>query len=80
MNTSNATEIPTILFLSKYNHFENWKWPNFRMDAPGFEPWTLSIGLMIDWHINPLSHHVLVILIFLYKIDPHLNLIFMQLA
>ena len=27
------------------------------MDAPGFEPSTLSIGLMIDWHINPLSHH-----------------------
>ena len=27
------------------------------MDAPEFEPSTLSIGLMIDWHINPLSHH-----------------------
>ena len=27
------------------------------MDTPGFEPLTLSIGLMIDWHINPLSHH-----------------------
>ena len=27
------------------------------MDAPGFEPSTLSIGLMIDWLINPLSHH-----------------------
>ena len=30
---------------------------NFRMDAPGFEPLTLSIELAIDWHANPLSHH-----------------------
>ena len=55
--TSNAIKIPRLLFLSKYNHFENLKRPNFRMDAPGFEPSTLSIGIMIDWHINPLSHH-----------------------
>ena len=29
----------------------------FRLDAPGFEPTTLSIELAIDWHANPLSHH-----------------------
>ena len=32
------------------------------MDEPGFEPSTLSFGLMIDWHIIPLSHHDSVLL------------------
>ena len=55
--TSNVTDISKLLFLSKRKHFENCKRPNFKMDAPGFEPSALSIRLMIYWHINPLSHY-----------------------
>ena len=39
-------------------HFENWT--NFRMDMAGFESWTLSIELAIDWRANTPSHHGLV--------------------
>ena len=36
LSLNNSTQILRLLFLSKRNHFENWKRPNFRMDAPGF--------------------------------------------